>query len=208
MAVAGCNGTPSSGPIFRRPLLPALHRPRPRCRHRRLAGRRRRPRRATQPVPRHPPASKYNQPGFATVDERCPCPNIHRELKSLSQTPTQFVWVWQFCRKRRSQGSLRIGGIQTNPATVPVLTILYFTIGLRAPDGKPSVLLREHPRHCLSRRCERTLAVREEAPSSARRCRRRRWHTVARPTFSIQTSIVRQLSVSVRRVRVSREVVP
>ena len=79
---------------------------------------------------------------------------------------------------------------------------------LVTPDGKPSVLLREHPRHCLSRRCERTLAVREEAPSSARRCRRRRWHTVARPTFSIQTSIVRQLSVSVRRVRVSREVVP
>eukprot|EP00964_Phaeocystis_antarctica_P119895 scaffold83663_cov30-Phaeocystis_antarctica.AAC.2 len=24
------------------------------------------------------------------------------------------------------------------------------------------VLLREHPRHCLSRRCERTLAVRDE----------------------------------------------
>eukprot|EP00964_Phaeocystis_antarctica_P127337 scaffold91004_cov66-Phaeocystis_antarctica.AAC.2 len=33
---------------------------------------------------------------------------------------------------------------------------------LVTPDGKPSVLLREHPRHCLSRRCERTLAVRDE----------------------------------------------
>ena len=52
--------------------------------------------------------------------------------------------------------------------------------GQAAPDGMPSVL--SASTQCLSRRPRR-------APSSARRCRRRRWHTVARPTFSMQTSI-------------------
>ena len=47
----------------------------------------------------------------------------------------------------------------------------------RAPAPLPLAPLRAHARRP------------RRAPSSARRCRRRRWHTVARPTFSIQTSI-------------------
>ena len=47
----------------------------------------------------------------------------------------------------------------------------------RAPAPLPLAPLRAHARRP------------RRAPSSARRCLRRRWHTVARPTFSIQTSI-------------------
>eukprot|EP00964_Phaeocystis_antarctica_P070947 scaffold43224_cov64-Phaeocystis_antarctica.AAC.1 len=59
--------------------------------------------------------------------------------------------------------------------------------GQAAPDAKPPV--REHPRYCLSRRCERTLAVvslngfRAGAETAAKR--KKRWHLYIR-TCSLQ----------------------